>query len=216
MEDTGTQPGQTVTPTPSAPVNTPAPAPAPPPAPEPLALAPPPPAEIEEPAAPQPDLPEDDDVDPAQTIAWTASEFIVHAKSFGWYAGLTAAAIAGAVIVFFVTKDAVSVGVVVVSAILLGIYGRHQPRQLEYRLGIHGLKIGQRSFEYTQFRSFSVVPEDAFSSIVFMPLKRFAIPITIYYAPEDEDRIVKLLADRLPLEEGGHDAVDRLMQRIRF
>ncbi len=61
-----------------------------------------------------------------------------------------------------------------------------------------------------------MVPEGAFSSVVFMPLKRFAPPRTIYYAPEDEDRIVGLLVNRLPLEEHRADAVDGLMRRIRF
>jgi hypothetical protein len=49
-----------------------------------------------------------------------------------------------------------------------------------------------------------------------MPLKRFATLTTVYYAPEDEDKIVNLLSKHLPLEEHKLDAVDHLMQRIRF
>lgn len=151
-----------------------------------------------------------------QTITWTASEFIAHSKSFSWYAGLAAASLVFAALIYLVTRDFVSVSVVIVAAVLLGIFARHQPKQLEYRVGAQGIDIGQKHFTYEHFRSFSVLPEGAFSSIVFMPLRRFAIPTTIYYAPEDEEKIVSLLSDYLPFEERDHDAIDRLMHRIRF
>ena len=227
------QPGQTVSPS-SSPISEPPPAPpaeppqspvstsepqvpeepAPPAVPEP----PVPPALEEEPLANQfvPESPEQPENADIQEIAWTASEFIAHAKSFGWYAALGLAAIAGAALIFLLTKDIVSAGVIITAALFLGIYAGHKPRELEYRLDNSGLSIGQKHFGYSQFRSFSVLPEGAFSSIVFMPLKRFAVPTTIYYAPEDENKIVNLLGERLPLEDGGHDAIDRLIHRIHF
>jgi hypothetical protein len=166
-----------------------------------------------------PDAPEDRDAperaDP-KAIAWTASEFIAHAKSPGWYVALAAAAAVLAAIVYLISRDIVSVIVVVVAAMLLGFYGGRQPRQLEYKLDYKGLSIGDKHLGYGEFRSFSVMAEAGFSSIVFMPLKRFAAPTTIYYPPEDEDKIVAVLSGHLPLEERTHDAVDRLMHRIRY
>jgi hypothetical protein len=162
-----------------------------------------------------------DDPDAARTpnraaVTWTASEFIAHAKSLGWYVVLVAGTAVFAAAVYLLTRDRISVVVIVVAALLLGVYANHKPRQMEYRLDGRGLTIGDKHFSYDQFRSFSVLPEGAFSSIVFMPLKRFALTTTIYYAPEDEDKIVNLLSDHLPLDERGHDAIDRLMHRIRF
>lgn len=154
--------------------------------------------------------------DDPQAITWTASEFIAHAKSSGWYAALVGVAVVFVAVIFLVTHDLISVSVVIVAAVLMGIYGARQPRQMEYRLDAAGLSIGPKRFSYEDFRSFSIVTEGAFSSIVFMPLKRFAVPTTIYYAPQDEDRIVSLLSDRLPMEKRGHDLVDQLMHRIRF
>jgi hypothetical protein len=154
--------------------------------------------------------------DDGQAVSWTASEFVAHEKSVGWYLALLAAGLAVAAIVFLLTRDIISVVVVVVSTLLLGIYGARQPRQLEYRLDKSGVSIGQKYHGYDEFRSFMVMPEGAFSSIVFMPLKRFAPPLAVYYAPDDEDKIVNMLADQLPLEEGKRDAVDHLLHRIRF
>lgn len=150
------------------------------------------------------------------SISWTASEFIAHHKSPGWYLALTIAAVGLALLIWFLTKDKISVLVVLCGAAVFGSYAARKPRQLEYRLDEHGLVIGQRQFSYGQFRSFAVVPEGAFSSIVFSPLKRFMPPITIYYAPPDEPKIIALLSDRLPFEHNQGDLIDRFMRRIRF
>jgi hypothetical protein len=153
---------------------------------------------------------------PGESVAWTASEFVAHDKSFRWYTALAGGAIIFAALVYLVTRDYVSVGVVLLAALIFGYYAGHQPREMQYKLDASGLTIGSKHLDYGQFRSFSVLPEGAFSSIVFMPLRRFAVPTTIYYAPEDEERIVGMLESRLPLDERGHDAIDRLMHRIRF
>ncbi|MDB5169973.1 MAG: hypothetical protein JWN82_369 [Candidatus Saccharibacteria bacterium] len=149
-------------------------------------------------------------------ITWTASEFVAHQKSGGWYGLLALGAVVVAVLVWVVTKDIVSSVVIVLAALALGVYGRRQPRELDYRLDETGLTIGGKYYNYGGFRSFSVMTEGAFSSIVFMPLKRFSTLTTIYYDPKDEDDIVGLLSGRLPLEERKRDAIDSLMWRIRF
>lgn len=161
-------------------------------------------------------MPADGRSDDNQAVTWTASEFIAHDKPFGWYAALGLAATAFAGAVYLISRDFISVGVVLVAAALFGFYAKHKPRQMEYRLDSNGLSVGQKRFRYGNFRSFAVVEENAISSIVFMPLKRFAMPTTIYYPPEEEDKIVGVLADRLPMEQRGHDAIDKLMHRVRY
>ena len=150
------------------------------------------------------------------SITWTASEFVAHDKSAGWYFALAVSAALISALVYLITKDVISVAVVVVAALLLGVYGSHKPRELEYRLDEHGIGIAHKYYSFDQFRSFSVRAEGAFTSIIFMPLKRFAPPISIYYAPDDEDKIMAALSSRLPFEEARRDAVDNLMRRIRF
>ena len=171
-------------------------------------------------------MPESPEIMPAATaippsgadgsISWTASEFIAHQKSSGWYLVLMGSALVIAALVWLLTKDKVSAAVVIVGALLLAVYGARQPRQLDYRLDQQGLTVGARHYTYHLFRSFSIMPEGAFNSIVFMPLKRFSPLTTIYYSPEDEEKIVSMLAERLPMEPRKKDMVDRLMWRIRF
>ncbi|MEK7059344.1 MAG: hypothetical protein AAB971_01155 [Patescibacteria group bacterium] len=160
--------------------------------------------------------PESNSAAPVSEITWQASEFVHHDKSPSWYIALMIGSGLVAALIFWLTRDIVSVAVVIVGAALLATYGSRKPRQLDYKLDAQGVQIGQKYRVYNEFRSFSVAPEGAFSSIVFMPLKRFASITTIYFAPEDEEKIVNILSGQLPFEPYQPDAVDKLMKSIRF
>jgi hypothetical protein len=151
-----------------------------------------------------------------QEVEWTASEFVAHNKGLEWYAALGVGAVVLAALIYVLTHDTVSAIIIVFVALLLGIAATRKPRVLHYQVNDHGLGIGQKFYPYSEFKSFAVMEEGAFSSITFLPLKRFMPPISIYYAPEDEERIVQVLAFYLPMEMRTHDAIDRLIRRIRF
>ncbi len=161
-------------------------------------------------------IPEAEQEAPQDHISWTASEFIAHEKTSQWYITLAGVTAALALVVFLLTGDVVAILMIIFGASLFGVYAGRQPRQLPYQLNHHGLRIGTRLYDLQQFQSFSVVPEGAFSSIILMPLRRFAPMTTIYYAPEDEDKIVDVLSAQLPYAEHKLDSVERLMRRIRF
>lgn len=172
-----------------------------------------------EPAQPQPTAAQASDQEAPQdspTVTWTASEFVAHDKSAGWYFAVLVVSVLLSALAFLVTRDVVSVSVVIIAGLLMAVYGSHKPRQLEYTISGHSIGVGGKQHSFEEFRSFSIAAEGAFSSLVFMPLKRFAVPLTVYYAPADEQKILGLLADRLPFEEHRRDAVDGLLRRIRF
>lgn len=150
------------------------------------------------------------------SITWTASEFIAHHKTAAWYLQLAAAAIIAAAIIGFITKDVITALTILVAAGLLAAYANRQPRELTYRIDQSGLHVGPRFYHLEDFRSFSVMAEGAFASISFTPLKRFAPMLTIYYDPNDQQKIVDVLSTRLPLQQRKADPIDRLMWRIRF
>ena len=54
------------------------------------------------------------------------------------------------------------------------------------------------------FRSFALIDEGPFASMAFLPLKRFGLLTTVYLDPDDEDRVVDLVAQHLPLEPREH------------
>jgi hypothetical protein len=149
-------------------------------------------------------------------IVWSASEFVSHQKGASWYLLLALTAVALALVVYLLTRDTVSVIIIILVALILGIAAVRKPRVLNYQLNGAGLTIGQKFYAYHEFKSFAVMEEGAFSSITFVPLRRFMPPISIYYDPEDEMRIIEALSEYLPMEHRTRDAVDSLIKHIRF
>jgi len=152
----------------------------------------------------------------AGPVTWTASEFIAHEKNIGWYGLLALAGVAGAATIYLLTGDRISSGMAIIVALALGILAGRKPRTLTYQVDQTGIHIGDKTFGYTDFKSYSVIDEGPLSSISLLPLKRFRPPTSIYYDPADEERIANILGDYLPYVEGQKDPIDRLMHRIRF
>lgn len=218
-------PPPTGAPQPDRPTEQPEPAPTPLPEPEPATppaattTSPPPTADADwnftsetDAAAPASAVPADLPAD----LSWTASEFIAHEKAPSWYGALAAVAIVIAVLVYLVTKDKISTGIVVLAALAFGIFAHRKPQTQQYGLSREGLQIGQKQYDFQEFKTFSVTEDGAIASVVFMPLKRFMPPLTIYVAPDMENQVVEFLSAYLPFQEHKADAVDSLLKRIRF
>lgn len=156
---------------------------------------------------------------PAQDIdeiTWTASEFVEHEKSAGWYLQFILAVIVGLGLMYFITRDVISLIVLSLVAIVFLVVAKRKPRVLSYGVDERGVKVGVKLYPYSTFKSFAVVEEGAIHSIMLLPLKRFMPSITLYYDPKDEQRIVDALGGALPEEERKQDNVDKFMRKIRF
>lgn len=119
-------------------------------------------------------------------------------------------------IVYLMTQDKVSTGVILFVAVIFGISAARKPREQRYGIDEDGVTIGDKKYPFNTFKSFSIVQEEGIESIWLMPLKRFRPPISIYFDPNDGDQIVNILSQFLPIEDHQLDAVDRLMHRLRF
>ncbi len=151
------------------------------------------------------------------SVEWTASEFIAHHKSAGWYVLLALLAVGGGAVAYLLTGGEIfTPAVIIIVAILFGIMASRKPRELPYRIDSAGMHIGGKHYPFAGFKSFSVVQEEGVESIWLLPLQRFSPGLSIYFAPEDRDRIMEILDNYLPVEEKQLDMVDRLMHKIRF
>lgn len=153
---------------------------------------------------------------PVPTVKWTASEYVAHDKNPLWYVLVVLASVAIAGIVYLITRELVSPVVVVILGISFAFFGARRPQVLEFAVTNTGVQIGQKHYPFGMFRTFSIIEEDAVRSILLMPLQRFNLPISIYYDPADEQRIIEALSVHLPHEERDASPVDRFMRRIRF
>lgn len=150
------------------------------------------------------------------TISWTASEYIAHEKSKGWFVALALISVAIGAILYLITRDITVVCLAIVGGFVFGFYGAREPKLIDYEINDTNLVVGQKRYDFREFKSFSVVSEGAFSSIVLWPHKRFAQLLTMYYPPEQEDQIVQTLGGHLPQEIHKPDLIETLMKNIRF
>ena len=151
-----------------------------------------------------------------QSVSWTASEYIDHSRGSGWYLGLIAATAAVGALLYLFTKDYFATGVIVAAGIIVAVFSTHKPRQVEYELSATGLKAGAKSYPINIFRSFAINREGAVSSVTLIPTKRFMPPLSVYLEPADEPKIVAILGEHLPIQEGGLDTIERLSRRLRL
>ena len=164
-------------------------------------------------------MPQATQAQPSETmpeIRWTASEFVVHEKSFNWYIAFAASSIIAVAIIYFWTRDTLSVVAAIILVMLLTFAAIRKPRAVEYGVGPRGITMAQHFFAYGEFKSFGIIQEGVFEGIVFTPLKRFMPPLTIYFAPEDEEKITYVVASHLPYSQVNTDIFDRTIRRLRF
>lgn len=167
------------------------------------------------PSGPQADMRQSLPTEPP-LFQWTSPEFVAHDKPPAWYLALFGASAVIAALVFLFTKDKISTAVVLVVGVALGTYAARKPREIDHALFEDSMMIGQKTMGYEQFRSFSLDDEGAFASLVLVPHRRFGQLVTLYFQPQDEDRIVAVISRHLPLEQRPKDLVDNFMKKIRF
>lgn len=152
----------------------------------------------------------------SQAVQWEASEFIDHQKSASWFIPLALGAVAASGFMFLITRSILSSLVVLFGGVAFVVLARQKPRTISYMLNSSGITIGQKRYVFDDFRTFSIVQEGALYSVFLEPIKRFMPPLSIYFAPEDGERIFDILATHIPHQQRQADPVERLMRRIRF
>lgn len=149
-------------------------------------------------------------------VSWTAQEFVEHERNASWYLILGVGAVVLAAIVLILTRDKITVAMILIVALIFGSFARKKPRTLEYSLDGDGITLGAKKYPYSLFKSFSVSEEGPLHSLILMPLKRFMPLISVYYPSDNEEKILQKIANFLPFEEHKQDFVDKMMNKIRF
>lgn len=151
-----------------------------------------------------------------QPVTWTASEYVEHDKSTGWFVRFGIVAFLGIGLIFFLTRDITSVILLTILVVIFGVFAGRKPRVLQYRVDNHGITVGEKMYPASLFRSFALMQEGGLHSITLLPLKRLSQSLSVYFAPEDEAAILEAFSQLWPQEVHQPDAVDKFMHRIRF
>jgi hypothetical protein len=150
-------------------------------------------------------------------VSWTAAEFIHHDKSPMWYGVLIICTVILAAAVLLLSHDKVSMFLIIVIGIIFGVTAGRKPRSLQYLLDTNGITVNRAFRPYGDFKSFAITHEPEVTGIIFLPLRRFTLPLSVYVGSSETDQVIAKLTDYLPNDQTrGHDALDRFVQRIHF
>lgn len=164
------------------------------------------------PAAPAPT----DDDDFADTpFSWEASEYIHMDKGGMWLIGLAVVVLVAVGISIFLQQWIFAI-LTVVMGVAMGVFAFRPPHVLHYTLTDQGVQIADRLYKYKDFRAFGVLQDGAFFTMEFIPVKRFAPALSVYFAQADGEHIVDIVGDHLPMEKIQPDIIDTVMRRLRF
>jgi hypothetical protein len=150
------------------------------------------------------------------SISWSASEFVQHDKNKGWHLYIGIGAVLVAIAVYLLTRSIFGAVVMVIVGVILAISGNLKPRMINYTISPEGITANDKHFGFMSFKSFCVIDDGGHPNLQLLPQKRFAIPITMYFDPNNEDQVVSILGEYLPFEHRERDFVDKLSTRLKF
>jgi hypothetical protein len=151
-----------------------------------------------------------------EPISWVGDEYLMHHKDHSWYLWLVVAFLGLSGFIYLITRDLLTVVMIVVVGFAIGVMAARQPRQLEFTLDKRFIEIDQKRYPYSAFKSFQVAEEHGVRYLEFVPIKRLMPPLSIYYPQDKEEEIAKLISAKLPYYEHDDDFIEALFKKIRF
>ena len=150
-------------------------------------------------------------------VSWVADEYIHGEKNGLWYVGFVLIVLGLIAVDVFLLKSWTFSVLVVVMAISVIVYARRPPRAIQYTLsGRQGLYIGEKLYNFADFKAFGLIRDGEHHSIMLIPIKRFAPGVSVYFPEDVGERIVDILGARLPIETLKLDAIDLIVRRLRL
>lgn len=152
-----------------------------------------------------------------EPVKWMANEYFHPEKNGLWYV-LFALVVLGFIAVdLFVLKSYTFSVLVVVMAAAVIVYSRRAPRSIQYVLsGKQGLYIGEKLYNFADFKAFGLIRDGEHHSIMLIPVKRFGPGVSVYFPEEVGEQIVDILGNRLPMEILKLDAIDIIVRKLRL
>ncbi len=148
-------------------------------------------------------------------VSWQASEYLQRNKDTMWIVIFGCVALAFLALAVWL-QSWTFVAMILAGTVAIGFFAFSKPRTLQYSIDHDGITVGQKDYVFTDFRAFGVRDEEAFYSVLLLPVKRLMPAVRMYFAEENGEDIVDILSEHLPMEELPPDVFENFMRRIHF
>ncbi len=153
----------------------------------------------------------------AEPVHWSANETIDSDRGGLWFVALIIVALALIAGDIFLLKEFTFSILVVVMAAVIILYSHRPARLIDYTLsGDQGLYIGEKLYHFSEFKAFGLIRDQGQHSILLIPVKRFAVGVSVYFPEEAGEKIVDILGSRLPMQDMKLDAIDTIVRKLRL
>ena len=151
-----------------------------------------------------------------EVIDWEMDEFLEHRRTPVWYLVLFMIAVLLGLASFLITREVIAPASILVMAAAAALYSFKKPTRRRYTLTSLGLKIGSRLYDYSHFKTFSLIKDNGIAALYLITNQRFIPPITIYLPLDKDKRIIRKLSRHIAYTPSGLQWPDRLMQYLRL
>lgn len=155
--------------------------------------------------------------DPTEPLLiWQEREVNDTTRPRGWYVIFGVVVVVLFAISIFLFKSYTFALLIPVMAVALIVSLQRPAALLNYSASHAEVVVGQRTYSYDTFRSFSVTAKPTQNWITLIPRKRFAMPIVMYFPEDVGEQLVDLIASHLPMSERRPDLLERLIIYLRL
>jgi len=151
-----------------------------------------------------------------RAVNFLAPEFVYFRKGFGWYLVFSLIGLALIVVAIWL-RLWLFVAVIVLSLLVFFQYSQKRPHSRECWVSPEGVKIGEKFFPLTNFKSFSIAYDQPVSHLFLEISKRFYPSFWLHFKAKDLIRVRNSLLEILPEKPTHHEAmIARVNRWIRF
>ena len=152
-----------------------------------------------------------------QSIDWEMDEYLEHKRNLAWYAVLIIGSLVLGSLSYLVTGgELIPPIAILIMGVVVCLYSFKKPSHCRYSLTETGLKIDSRFYDYSSFKTFSLVKDNGVAALYLIANRRFRPPLTVYLPLDKDKHIVQTLSQHIAYTPGGLLWIDRLMQYLRF
>lgn len=159
----------------------------------------------------------EDKLEASSTISWVSPEYYSGDKNKMWYVWFTIIVLIMIAISVLLIKSWSFAILILIMATSLVIYSKRPPQEIKYTLSMkQGLYVGETLYNLQDYKSFKLIRDGGRNSVFLVPIKRFSPGISVYFPEESGERIIDILASRLPMEESSPDIMDKIISKLKI
>lgn len=158
----------------------------------------------------------EDDLSLKEPIAWTAPEGVKVHRELWWYVAFGVVLIGLMALAILVFKSPTFAILLPIMTVALFLLSEKTPQNINYAISPKGVYVGDKLYDFSEFRAFGITRESNQHSAILLPVKRFSPGLTLYFSEKEGEKIVDMLGARLPMQEIKPDALEKLIRMIKL